>query len=199
MGKATKCIFIALPTILSTMGMVALLLVFLGGLHRGSQESQIFYHYKINVSHFKQKVFDGVYMVRGTSLVDHTLYALEESAKANKLDDFYNIYLWNYCSGNGKAISFCSPKKAEYYFDPILIWSMGDTLPDRYLPTTVNSPMEAFARAVRWLFVAYQISMSTTALSLLIGIFGTCSRIGRLGAAILSNVSDIARLCCLSS
>jgi hypothetical protein len=176
---------------LSIMSLVCLLLVFLGGLSEGSQMSQVFYHYKIDVSQFKQKVAAGVYMVQGSTIVDNTLYALEESAKANKLADFYNIYLWNYCSGAGKIVQFCLPAKAEYYFDPMQIWSMGDTLPARYMPSAVSSPMDIFARGARWLFVAYQISVGSTALSLLVGMFGICSRFGSFGAAIISGVSGI--------
>jgi hypothetical protein len=43
-------------------------------------------------------------------------------AQSLGLRDFYQVGLWNYCEGyNGQGVTYCSPPKAMYSFNPVEI------------------------------------------------------------------------------
>ena len=186
MGKVTRIVYLSLPFALSGLSLICLLVVFLGGNDNAGQQ---LYHYKIDTSQFKAKVAAGVYMVPGSKIADNLLYALTEEAKSNTLPDFFNIYTWKFCSGNKGVINYCSPAKAEFYFDPMQDFALNNTLSERYTPQRLSSPLNVFKKGTQWLFIAYVIAFSTTAASIIVGIFAIFSRLGSVLTTLVASVS----------
>lgn len=58
-------------------------------------------------------------------------------AQSLGLRDFYQVGLWNYCEGyNGQGVTYCSPPKAMYSFNPveILLSQLLDGATSKFLP-----------------------------------------------------------------
>ena len=61
------------------------------------------------------------------------LEALRGKADSKELKDFYQVGLFSYCEGetNNKTgedkITYCSPRKFQFYFDPLKVWGMNGT------------------------------------------------------------------------
>jgi hypothetical protein len=135
------------------------------------------------------------------------LNALSSSAKSNDLKDFYEIYLWNYCSGdtangtklaNGtmtagvETITYCSPRKAQFYFDPIQVWGLNGTLAQDIAPKAVTDALNTYKKVASWMFIAYAVAFWTTVASVIVGIFAIFSRVGSCLTTIVSSVSPIS-------
>jgi hypothetical protein len=178
--------------VLSMLSLVCLLVVFSGGLETKETAFQSLYHYTIDLSQFKGKVANNTYMVQGSKLVDNLLYPLKQSAKNGDLKDFYNVYLWDYCSGNGDKVDFCSPRQAKYFFNPVQEWGLNNTLAEeRYIPEAIDKPMAAFQKGTQWLFVVYVIAFFANAAAILVGVFAICSRIGSCITTIVASAATL--------
>jgi len=98
------------------------------------------------------------------------------------LFDFYQIYLWNYCAGNTTngvdTITYCSPRKADFVFNPIQEWDLNNTIIEKEVPKAVNSAVDAYTKSVKFMFSIYSVAIITTAVSIVVGLFAICSRIG---------------------
>jgi hypothetical protein len=168
--------------------MLCLLVVFLSGLGSNGSILPSLYHYKIDTMEFKQKVDSGAYMVPGHKLIDNLVAGLISSAKAKKLEDVYEIYLWDYCSGPKGSTTFCSTPKAQYYFDPLQVWSLGNAIPDKYTPMHVVDPMMVFMKGAKWLFISFIVAMGMSTASILIGFLAVFSRLGSFVATLVASV-----------
>ena len=190
MGKAARFACIFTPMLLSILSFVCLLVVFSGGLENNQNSYQSLYHYTIDLSQFKQHVANKTYMVQGSKLVDNLLYPLKQSAISGELKDFYNVYLWDYCSGNDGKVDFCSPRQAKYFFNPVQEWGLNKTLADeKYVPEGIDKPLAVFQKGTQWLFIVYVIAFITNGATALLGLFAICSRIGSVITTIAASVS----------
>lgn len=178
MGKATRLACAFAPFFLSIISLLLLLIVFLGGL---SNSSLSLYHYRIDTTQFKAKQADGTYMVPGAKITDNLLYALTQSSKQNILDDYYEVYQWDYCSINktssngAKDVVFCSQHKDEYYFNPLEVWGMNSMMPPSHIPEIVQDPMLSFKKGAQWLFTSYILSLCSTVATIIIGAISVVS------------------------
>jgi hypothetical protein len=116
--------------------------------------------------------------------------------QTNNLKDIYYVYMWNYCSGsksgvNGSTINieFCSPRKSQYYFNPITEWGLNGTTTQKYIPGTVDKALGAYQKGAQWLFIAYAIAFWTTVATIVVGFFALCSRVGSCLTTVVSGVS----------
>jgi hypothetical protein len=109
------------------------------------------------------------------------------------LRDFYDIGLWGYCAGNTTGngdfnVDFCSPRRAEFYFNPVEVWGLDKGGLDTLLPDNLTKEVEVYRKVSQWMFIAYQIAIGTTAIELLIGLTAILSRLGSLATSIVSAV-----------
>jgi hypothetical protein len=121
------------------------------------------------------------------------LNSLEQAGKDSALRDFYDIGLWGYCAGNTTSngdfnVDFCSPRRAEFYFNPVEVWGLDKGGLDTLLPDTLTKEVEVYRKVSKWMFIAYQIAIGTTAIELLIGLTAILSRLGSLATSIVSAV-----------
>lgn len=107
---------------------------------------------------------------------------LDKLQEDSTLADFYTIGLWGYCDGDISSGKFntktCSKPKAEYYFDPLLVWGLNGTSIKDELPGDYNKVMKVYKSVSKWQFIAYVIAFVATALEILVGAFAICSRWG---------------------
>lgn len=126
------------------------------------------------------------------------------------LDDIYEIYLWNYCSGNkttstnttssanttsstnsnvGVKLAACSDRKANFWFNPIEVWNLNGTGAASVFPKEVQSGLNVYEKVSKWMFVAYVVALVATILNVITGIFAVCSRWGSCVTSIVASVS----------
>jgi hypothetical protein len=188
MGKMARFACIFTPAILSIASTLILLVILLGGMNKKNQSLSQLYEYRVDFTDFKAKVAANVYMKPANSLIDNLLFALRTSAQNNNLKDFYQVYPWNYCSGTGDKIDYCSKGEAGYFFNPVVEWSLNATLSDRYTSSKVAEPMNIFKNSIKWLFAAYMIAFFANLATVIVGAFAVCSRIVSIFATIFSLV-----------
>ncbi|TKA32556.1 hypothetical protein B0A50_01664 [Salinomyces thailandicus] len=121
MGKAGRIACIFTPWALTLASFICLVLIELAGWNKGQLPS--YYFFKAD--------FTGL-DVSGASGGDDTTtltLALQEAQQNGGLAQFYDIYLWNYCSSRSSdnSLSFCSDRQSEYAFDPVEVWSLNAT------------------------------------------------------------------------
>jgi hypothetical protein len=120
---------------------------------------------------------------------------LVDAQKGKNLKDVYEIYMWNYCSGTkdngtsgGVKLDYCSPRKAQFWFDPVEVWGLNGTGITNLLPSEFNKGLSLYHKASTWMFVAYTLSFWVTAASIVVGIFAICSRWGSCATSIVASV-----------
>jgi hypothetical protein len=119
--------------------------------------------------------------------------ALTQADQDAELMDFYDIGLWGYCSGNKASngdyqVTYCSPREAEFYFNPITMWKLNDTGVSNVLPTSLQDAITAYSNVSKWMFIAYAIALLSNVAELFIGLSAIFSRIGSLATSIISAV-----------
>ena len=113
--------------------------------------------------------------------------------EAKQIEDFYDVYLWNFCSGSASSSTptFCSARKTEFYFDPITEWGLDSPTLEAMLPSELTNGLKVYDKVSRWLFVAYVLAFWTTAASIVVGVFATCSRWGSCMTTLVSAAATL--------
>jgi len=197
---------IAMPMVLTGISLILLLVVFLGGLNKGDSNLSSLYYFKADTSNFKETFnsTDGLLSkldIPGTKLDDklkNFLTQLSSSNSKNKLQDVYEVYLWNYCSGDiikgnssNVKLTYCSPRKAQFWFDPVTVWGLNGTGVQNLLPKELNNGLNIYKKVSQWMFVAYAIAFWVTASSIVVGLLGICSRWGSCLTTIVSSAATL--------
>ncbi|KAI6791548.1 hypothetical protein KC332_g18511 [Hortaea werneckii] len=212
MGKAGRVVCIFTPWALTIASLICLALIEIAGWNKGQLTS--YYFMKAN--------FTGLDVSAGAGDSSNTLdYALQVAQQNGKLADFYNVYLWNYCSSDSSDndVNYCSDRKSEYVFDPVEVWGLNATATEAASSTTTDSnaiesaisqvqentealekeilgksgkeALDAYKKVAKWMFIAYEISFWTTLATIVLGILAIFSRIGSLLTWFASIVSSI--------
>jgi hypothetical protein len=120
------------------------------------------------------------------------------TATTNKqIDDIYYIYMWNYCSGslsqNGSSqnITYCSPRKAQFYFDPLTTWGLNNTVVQQALGSSFQKGINAYKTGAKWMFIAYVVAFWVTVGSIVVGFFAICSRLGSCATTVVSSAATL--------
>ncbi|KAI6856310.1 hypothetical protein KC318_g22229, partial [Hortaea werneckii] len=132
MGKAGRVVCIFTPWALTIASLICLALIEIAGWNKGQLTS--YYFMKAN--------FTGLDVSAAGGDSSNTLdYALQVAQQNGKLADFYNVYLWNYCSSESSDndVNFCSDRKSEYVFDPVEVWGLNATATEAASSTTTDS------------------------------------------------------------
>ncbi|KAJ9652875.1 hypothetical protein H2198_007877 [Neophaeococcomyces mojaviensis] len=85
-------------------------------------------------------------------------------AQSLGLHDFYQVGLWNYCAGyNGQGITYCSPPKTAYWFNPVeIILSELLVGASIALPTDVVTILNIVHTASTWMFACFMTGACLT-------------------------------------
>jgi len=193
MGKIGRIACIATPGVLTVASLLCLLIVFLAGQNKNDANLRSLYFFRADTTSLKQNVTKAAGVtIAGHNIDPKIMSALENSVKGN-LSDWYEIYLWNYCSGKNTSSvpTFCSPRTAQFYFNPIDVWGLSADGLSQYIPSELNKGLSVYAKVSKWLFVAYTIAFWTTVGAFAVGFFAICSRWGSLVTTIVIGVSTL--------
>jgi hypothetical protein len=201
------CIFT--PFALSIATLVCLILVFLGGMSEHNNTLGNLYFFKVSglettlrqhtdsyllqadLSNFANATQNDLLSIinprdtisgidtRDTSVNSELNTLLVDAQKTLKIQDYYTVYLWNYCSWNGNdKYSFCSPRKAEFWFNPVEVWGLNGTNAESLLPKELKDGLNTYKDVAKYMFIVYVIALVATIVELLIGISAMFSRWG---------------------
>jgi len=95
-------------------------------------------------------------------------------AQSLGLHDFYQVGLWNYCAGyEGQGITYCSPTKALYWFDPVSI-IMSELLVGAAiaLPTEVTDILKIVRTVSHYMFACFLVGTCLSFVCIFIAPFG---------------------------
>ncbi|RPB06661.1 hypothetical protein P167DRAFT_540652 [Morchella conica CCBAS932] len=109
-------------------------------------------------------------------------------AQSLGLRDFYQVGLWNYCEGyNGQGVTYCSPPKAMYSFNPVEILLSqlldGATIA---MPATITDALAIVKMASHWMFASYIIGICLAVITLSIGWIDIFTRWNSLVTGLIS-------------
>ncbi len=117
------------------------------------------------------------------------------------MEDFYTIHLWNYCSGTKDGtITFCSPRQASYWFNPVDVWKLSGAAPgadvnlDDVIPGDLQKGLDTYQKVVKWMFAIYVIALCATAAEIVVGIFAIFSRWGSFVTTVISTATTLLTL-----
>jgi hypothetical protein len=110
------------------------------------------------------------------------------------LQDFYDIALFGYCSGNktanGFQATFCSSPKASFLFNPIDVWKLNSTngtdlqklLSYSFQTMLNNEPLS------KWLHITYMVAIIGTVVELILLTLALYYTLGTVFAVIFALV-----------
>ena len=132
--------------------------------------------------------------IPNTEFDNKLLQALQGVANKD-LKDFYQVGLWNYCEGDvdnkGKeTITYCSPRKANFWFNPIEVWGLENHKAEEIFSKEMRDGIDTYHKVAKWIFTGYLIAIILTAAEFIVGIFAVFSRWGSLVTTVVSTVSN---------
>jgi len=179
--------------ILSLGSLLSLMIVFLGGLNKDNITLRNLYYFKADTSGFKHNFTSAT----GSAALNSEITSLFGNANAiSNLSDFYEVYMWNYCSGSKSAdgtetVTYCSPRQAKFVFDPIKTWGLSGTPAQNLIPSAVTDALNAYEKGAQWLFISYAVAFFVTLGSIVVGLFAICSRLGSCVTSIVAIAATI--------
>jgi len=200
MGKLGRFACIFAPMAMTIISLVALIIVGIGNTNRSSSVSNSLYFFRANTSniHPNSTLLDSI---PKNALTDALIQqATNDATKALGIYDFYHVGLWNYCAGsfakNATGASFdnvtyCSPAQKQYWFNPVDVWHLNNSITDQYFSTQLKDGLNAYHQVAKWMYVAYVVAVVATAVEILVGVSALFSRLGSLATTIVSTVSSI--------
>jgi hypothetical protein len=123
------------------------------------------------------------------------LDALTGVASSKELKSFYQVGLWSYCEGEKndgvEKITYCSPSKTQFWFDPVDVWGFKNTSLQNVLGDDLQKGLNTYKKLAGWMNWAFIIATILTAAEFVVGFFAIFSRWGSLVTTILSTVSSL--------
>jgi len=190
--------------VLTVASLLCLFVVFMGGLNKGDPNLRSLYYFKADTTDFQKNITSSGILSTSIPLtnVDDKIRTLInkllDAHKDKNLKDIYEVYMWNYCSGTkdngtsgGVKLDFCSPRKAQFWFDPVEVWGLNGTGITNILPSEFNKGLSLYHKASTWMFVAYTLSFWVTAASIVVGLLAICSRWGSCATTIVSSAATL--------
>lgn len=144
-----------------------------------------------DTSNFKPS--PNVDLIAGINVDDRLLSQIFQSVNSTvHLKDFYTVSLWNYCdgtiTGGVSRTDFCSKPAAQYWFDPIQVWGLNNTATNA-IPKNLQSALNTYKTVTKWMFIAYVVAFTATAVELLLGFLAIFSRWGSFVTTLVAGVS----------
>jgi len=178
--------------VLSIGSLICLLFVFTAGLTKNDQTLHSLYYIKTDTKNFTStpEVLGGQSTTLGS-----LLGTLMGSASTNKLYDFYEIYLWNYCVGSTTnavdTVQACTSRNFNFVFNPLQVWGLNGTTVQNEIPGAINSAISAYTKGAHFMHIAYTIAFWTTVGTIVAGLFAICSRVGSCITTIVSGFATL--------
>lgn len=132
------------------------------------------------------------------STVSSALTSTNITAADLGLADAYYINLWNYCSVNSNGTTSCkkgrfdwatnATKEFEATYKSVVSSAGGNAS----IPDTLSDGMNTFATVTRWTEIVFIIAFAALGLTLVFGVFATCSKAISCCAWIVSAFAVIA-------
>ncbi|KAL8714638.1 MAG: hypothetical protein Q9220_001587 [cf. Caloplaca sp. 1 TL-2023] len=194
MGKAGRFACIFTPMALTIASLICLVIVGLGGTNKNSDTYNNLYFFRANTTDINVDPSD--LNIPHNALTDALLNQTTDVVKnAVGVKDFYHVSLWNYCSGdfdNGTdRVTFCSPRKNEFWFNPVEVWGLNNTGIDQIFSKELRNGLAAYKTTAKWMFIAYVVALVATIVEILVGFFALFSRWGSLATTIVSTISSL--------
>lgn len=200
MGKVGRFACIFTPMVLTIASLVCLIIVALGGTNKNNSTLNNLYFFRANTSDITISPSDlnlpGDLPIGGIS--DDTTTAVKSALGVANL---YHVSLWNYCSGdfqkNGRGgvsdhITYCSPRKNEFWFNPIEVWHLeNSTVVDHLLSKELKAGLDTYRTVAKWMFVAFIIALISTIVEIFVGFLALFSRWGSLATTVVSTISSL--------
>lgn len=130
MGKAGRAACVFTPMALTIASLVCIILINLGGYSKHSDTLNDLSFFELDFSNLTTS---------STSSTELAL-VLDAAKSSGDIADFYQIHLWNYCTGNEtdstsssnstKKVSSCSARKTNFWFDPLSVFNIEKVLND---------------------------------------------------------------------
>ena len=200
MGKLGRFACVFTPMAMTIVSLIALIIVGTGGTNKSSSVSNSLYFFRANTSDI-QPNSTFLDKLPKNALTDALIaQATKDATKALGIYDFYHVGLWNYCAGSfGKNstggstddVTFCSPTQKQYWFNPVEVWHLNNSLTDQYFSTELKDGLKAYQTTARWMYIAYVVALISTAVEILVGVSTLFSRLGSVATTIVSTVSSI--------
>jgi len=198
MGKIGRIACIATPMAMTICSLLLLIVVFMGGMNKNDENLSSLYYFKADTTNFKHNITTTGGFATALDKVNPELRSfinnLVASSRSKPLDDIYEVYLWNYCSGsknstNGVKLTTCSDRKANFWFNPIEVWGLNGTGAASAFPKEVQSGLNAYQKVAKWMFTSYVVALCATLANVVTGIFAICSRWGSCVTSIVASVA----------
>lgn len=195
---------------LSLASLAGILLVLFGGLDKGSKVFDNLFAMQIDLTTFFANEPDGSSrgMIAGVTNMtagnipgmnaDNQAFAqaLWQERRIGQLKQFYNVYLWDWCSSDAAVVdsnAFCSAETFAFTFDPFkamnLTRSIGSKTEDGAYPEALRVAMQAYNKSSTWLRISYIIAGIAKLVELIFGLVAVTSKWGSLCAAFTALVS----------
>ncbi|OCK81971.1 hypothetical protein K432DRAFT_325251 [Lepidopterella palustris CBS 459.81] len=192
MGKAGRFACIFVPMALTIASLLCLIMVFAAQISKSNNVEQSLYFFKANTKNFTANPN----ILPNDNIDNKLLSALQSSASSKELKDFYTVGLWNYCEGDtdAKGVSkttYCSPRQASFWFNPIDVWGLSNTTAQKVFPNKLQDGLNAYHSVSKWMFAAYTIAFWLTVGEIVVGIFAIFSRWGSFVTTIVSTASSV--------
>ncbi|KAF2254909.1 hypothetical protein BU26DRAFT_527826 [Trematosphaeria pertusa] len=196
MGKLGRFACIFTPMALTIASLICLALVMSGQLSKNSSIQRDLYFFKADTSKFNDNP-EAIDLPGNDNIDNNLLAALQGAASTDDgLKDFYKVGLWNYCEGdkddNGKeTITYCSPRKNYFWFNPVDVWELSNTTAQKIFPDEMQKGLNTYQKVAKWMFASYIIAICLTAAEFLIGFSAIFSRWGSLVTTIVSTAQTV--------
>ncbi|KAK2847623.1 hypothetical protein FQN49_005708 [Arthroderma sp. PD_2] len=186
MGKGGRFACIFLPYILSIATLVCLALVGLGCYNTSTLTDVYFAKLDMKDLNPDPPGLNAQLLPLGKGL--------QQAQAKGEIHDFYLVGMWNYCYGDNKDgadhVTHCSPRRSKFWFNPAEVWGVDDTIEELY-PSTLRKGLDTYKKVAGWMFVAYAVAISASAIQLLVGISAIFSRWGSFVTTIVAAVAAI--------
>ncbi len=179
--------------VLTIISLGLLITVGLGGTNQNNAGLNRLYFFRANTSHIQVDATISNIPQEFLNLLNST----SSKAEVNTADiqDFYHVSLWNYCSGDfgsnsNDHVKFCSPRTNNFWFNPVEVWHLNQTVAYAMFGKQLNDGLNAYRIVTKWMTTAYVVAVISTAVEVLVGIFALWSRWGSLATTIVSFISS---------
>ncbi|KAI9683659.1 MAG: hypothetical protein M1829_004964 [Trizodia sp. TS-e1964] len=193
MGKAGRFACIFTPMALTIAALICMVLIGLGGTNKNDKNLSGLWFFRADLSNFTTSVD----LIPGTNLDNQLLAeALATAKKDSNLKDVYTVSLWNYCNGtktdgDNFRIDDCGKPSASFWFNPVAVWGLNNTVADKAFPDALKNALSAYQRVAQWMFTAYAVAFIATAVELLFGFLAIFSRWGSLATTICGSIASL--------
>lgn len=118
------------------------------------------------------------------------------------LQNGYQVYMWNYCYQNAtNNNNWCSKGSFNWAASALNVTALQANISaaaikatgqNITIPHTITDAIKAYITINRWIQIVYIIAVVTTALELIVGLFGFCSRIASCLTYFISFLSTLS-------